>query len=450
VSLQRVALRSCLAGLLAVALIPFAQLPHARAADGALVIAALHTLEQEYVDPVQPIPLLNAAIATLRRATNEGVDVLPEIAPGTPAAQAEGQFVSEFSRAAQAGAIPETQLAYVATQGMLLSLRDSHVYYLDPAAFRESQRQISGDPSFTGIGVAMTSQKDASGVTWVFVENVFPDSPAAQAGIRRFDRLVSVDGRSLKNKNALEATALIRGPAGTTITIMVQRETQTLQVTVTRAPIRVVPVTMSFIARGVAYVTVFEFTRGAGRDLRGGLQQLQAQGPIRAVILDLRGNAGGLIVEAASVGGLFMPPHTVLARIHERGQAPSLLETSGQPLLPETPLVVLVNGLSASASEILTGAFKDYHRATIVGDKTAGALGGSVTVRLPEGGMSVTVERILTPKNQQVEAVGITPGVPVALTVADMERGQDPQLTAALHVLGAAWVHWTEQTPKAA
>ncbi|HYM70367.1 MAG TPA: S41 family peptidase [bacterium] len=438
-----------LAGLLAAALLlsSFTEAPHAWAADGSLVIAALHVLERAYVDPAQPVPLLNAAIATLRKATNQGTDALPNIAQGTPEAQADAQFASEFSRAAHMGAMPETQLAYAATQGMLFSLHDSHTYYLDPAALRESQRQLSGNPSFSGIGVTIASRKDMAGVTWVFVENVFPGSPAAQAGIKRFDRLVSVDGQSLKNRNALDASELLRGPAGTTTTIIVQRRTQTLQLTVTRAPIRVVPVQTSFIAPGVAYVTLFEFTRGAGQQLRSGLQRLHTQGPIRAVILDLRGDAGGLIVEAASVGGVFMPPHTMLARIHERGQAPSLIETSGQPLLPRTPLVVLVDGSSASASEILTGAFKDHKRATIIGARTAGALGGSVIVRLPEGGMSVTVERIVTPKNRQVEAIGITPDVAVSLTVADMERGQDPQLQAAVHALGTTRM---ERTLKAA
>jgi carboxyl-terminal processing protease len=429
--------RSWLSALLAVAVLvmPCANVSPAWGADGSLVIAALHLLERTYVDPIQPVPLLNAAIATLRQATNEGAGVLPDIAPGTPDARADAQFVSEFVRAAQVSTLPEAQLAYAATEGMLLSLHDSHTYYLDPVALRESQRQLLGQPSFSGIGVTIASRKDAAGISWVFVENVFPGSPAARAGIKRFDRLVSVDGQSLRNATALDASTLLRGPAGTTVSVTVQRRTQTLHVSVARAPIKVVPVETSFIAPGVAYITLFEFARGAGQQLREELQRLRARSPIRGVILDLRGDAGGLVVEAASVGGLFLPPHTVLARIHERDLVASAIETSGPPLFPQTPLVVLVDDGSASASEILAGAFKDYGRATIVGVKTAGALGGSVLVRLPEGGMSVTVERIVTPKSQRVEAVGIAPDVTVALTVADMERGQDTQLQAALHAL---------------
>jgi len=448
---RHVMLRSYLAGTLAalLLLIPFTGVPHASAADGSLVVAAVRVLEQNYVDPVQPVPLLNAAVATLRKATNEGPDALPDVAQGTAETVADAQFVTEFSRAADTQAMPETQLAYVATQGMLLSLHDSHTYFMDPQTYRESRLQLFGNPTFTGIGVVITSQKDASGTAYVFVENVFPDSPAAQAGVRQFDRIVSVDGHTLVNKTAEDASQLIRGPSGTVANLTLQRGTQTVQLAVTRAPIKEIRVEASFAAPGVAYLKIFEFTQGTGRELRDAIEGLDAQGPIHSVILDLRGNPGGLITEAASVGGIFLPSHTVLARIHERDQSPSTLETSGVPMLLDAPMAVLVDGGSASASEILTGAFKDYQRATIVGDKTAGALGGSVTAALPEGGMSVTVERILTPKNLQVEAVGINPDVAVKFTAADMERGQDPQLQAALHAVGTAW-RWLSRVWRAA
>ena len=448
---QRAIVRTYLAGLLAVLMlvIPFTEVPRASAADGSLVVAALRVLEQDYVDPVQPVPLLNAAVATLRKATNEGADVLPDVAQGTPEAVADAQFVSEFSHAAETQVMPETQLAYVTTQGMLLSLHDSHTYFMDPKTYRESRMQLFGNPTFTGIGVEIMAQKDSTGTAYVFVENVFPDSPAAQSGIKRFDRIINVNGQSLVNKTAEDASTLIRGPSGTVANITVERGTQTLQISVTRAPIKQVKVEASFAAPGVAYLKIFEFTEGTGQQLREAIQGLQSQGQIRSVILDLRGNPGGLITEAASVGGIFLPPNTVLARIHERGQSASALETSGLPMLLDAPMAVVVDASSASASEILTGAFKDYQRATIVGDKTAGALGGSITASLPDGGMSVTVERILTPKNSQVEAIGITPNVPVKFTAEDMERGQDPQLDAALHAVGTAW-RWLARAWRAA
>jgi carboxyl-terminal processing protease len=425
--------------VVAVFSVPLTPPRQASAADASLVIAALHVAQEEYVDPVQPVTLLNAAIATLRKITHQTTSALPDIPPGTSLREAEAQFTSVFARAMQASPIPTTQLAYAATAGMLASLRDSHTSFLDPKAFQESRQQILGRPGFTGIGVVIISRKDSAGDAWIFIEDVFPGSPAEGAGLKRFDRIIEVDHTSLKNVDSQEASQHIRGPAGSTASLTIQRGGQTLSVSVVRASIREHSVEARFIQPGVAYVKLFGFPREAGSQVKSALQGLAAQAPIRSILLDLRGNPGGLIHEAVAVGSLFLPPQTVLSRITERGQAPSVLRTTGTPLFPNTPLVVLIDGGSASASEIVTAALKDHHRATIVGEKTAGALGGSVTVPLPErSGMSVTVERITTPSGAMVEGVGISPDVPVVLTVADMERGEDPQLQAALR-LAAAW-----------
>jgi carboxyl-terminal processing protease len=153
---------------------------------------------------------------------------------------------------------------------------------------------------------------------------------------------------------------------------------------------------------------------------------------VRSIILDLRENPGGLIGEAVRVGGLFLPPNTSLASVVDRVDGTSTLRTLGRPLFPDTPLVILVDGQSASASEMIAGVLKELGRATIVGERTAGALGGAIEVALPEGGMSVTVERIKTPGGVEIENVGVGPDAPVALTVADMVRGDDTQLQEAL------------------
>lgn len=412
------------------------------AADQSLVFAALHVLQDDYVDPVQPVALLNAAIAGLRKVTNQNASVLPDIPNFASEREAEATFSSAFARAVQFSPVPETQLAYAATAAMLASLRDSHTNFLDPQQYQESRQQLMGRPGFTGIGVLITSRKDAGGEGWIFVEDVFPGSPAEAAGVKRFDRIVQVDGRSLKNATSQDASQYIRGPAGSTVVLTVMRGDQTLQVPVVRAAIQQRSVEARIIQPGVAYVKLHEFSRGAGARLRSTLLGLALQEPLRSVVLDLRANPGGLIQEAVSVGSLFLPPRTTLSKITERNRPADVLRTAGVPLFPKTPLVLLIDGQSASASEILAGAFKDHHRATIVGEKTAGALGGSITVPLPErAGMTVTVERITTPLGSTVEGVGIVPDVPVTLTINDMLRGEDTQLTAALRVIGALRTH---------
>ena len=421
-----------------VLVVPFSPAQRAAAADHSLVFAALHVLEDEYVDPVEAVPLLNASIAALRKATNQNATALADIPVGTPRTEAEAAFAATFAHAVQLSLIPETQLAYAATAGMLASLRDSHTNFLNPQQYEENRQQLMGKPGFSGIGVVITSRKDPAGEGWIFVEDVFPGSPAEAAGLKRFDRIVQVDGKSLKNASSQDASQVIRGPAGSTVTLTILRSDQSITVSVVRASIQQHPVEARFIQPGVAYVKLYEFSRGAGSRLRSALLTLGLQEPLRSVVLDLRANPGGLIHEAVAVGSLFLPSRTTLSRITERGHAPNVLQTAGVPLFPRTALAVLVDGSSASASEILAGAFKDLRRATIVGEKTAGALGGSVTVRLPEGaGMQVTVERITTPLGTAVEGVGIAPDVQVTLSINDMLRGEDTQLEAALRVIGA-------------
>ncbi|HLW61389.1 MAG TPA: S41 family peptidase [bacterium] len=418
--------------------LPLNPAQRATAANASLVLEALRVLDQDYADPVHPVSLLNAAIATLRKSTNQSAVVLPDISSGASRATAESAFASEFNHALQKSSVPETQLAYDVTGGMLASLHDSHTAFLDPKQYLESRKQLMGQPGFTGIGVVITSRKDASGDAWIFVEDVFPGSPADAAGLKRFDRIVEVGGHSLKNVNVLDASTLIRGPAGSTAALTILRGGQDLRVAVVRAAISEHPVEAKFVQPGVAYVKLFTFSRGADAQLRHALRTLDAQGPVHSIVLDLRGNPGGLIQEAVMIGSVFLPPQSPLARVTERHSRPDTLRTLGAPLFPRTPLVVLIDAGSASASEILTGAFKANHRATIVGEKTAGALGGSVTVPLAERtGMSVTVERITTPEGTQVEGVGIAPDVSATLTVSDMVRGEDTQLQAALRVVGA-------------
>lgn len=405
------------------------------AATGSLVLSAIDTLDRNYVDQIHRVELLNAALATMRERTHASPSTLPDIAPGTGTAEAQQQFLSEFDRAVQMGVLPESQLAYEATSGMLASLHDSHVYYMDPSRFQENRSALNGAPGFSGIGIMITGQADPAGVHWVFVDNVFPGSPAEAAGLKRFDKIVAVGAVTLRDATVQQASQLIRGPAGSPVVLTIERAGMPTQITVTRAPIQTRPVTASFVQPGVAYVRLFEFSKGAARSMRSALLNLSEQDQIRAIVLDLRGNPGGLISEADGVAGLFLMPGTPIARVADR-ESKSVLRTMGTAPFAHTPLVVLTNGGSASGSEIVAAAFKDLHRAQIVGEKTAGALGGAIDVALPEGGMSVTVERITSPSGRVVEGVGIAPDVVVSLGEQDMERGIDPQLQAALQAAG--------------
>lgn len=415
----------------------------AYAADGSLVVAALRALDQYYVKPVDDVGLLNTAIGALRTATDLDTDALPEVPQGAAGASASRMFLAEFDRAVQAGkGGSATDLAYAATRAMLASLHDSHVNYYTPAAFAEFERNLAGQASYAGIGVFVKSIKDTDGTTVAFVAAAFPGAPAARAGLQRFDRILRVDGKDVSGMTAGNLVPLLRGSASSAVSVTVKRRDQTLTVSVVRQAIQIPPVDAYFIRPGVAYVRLLGFSRGAGHDVRSALRSLASRGAISSVILDLRNNGGGLIGEGSVVAGAFLPPGTLLAHTVERARPPAELTSTGTPIVDRARLVVLVDDGTASTAELLTAGLRDAHRATLIGEKTAGALGVAMRYALPEGGIEVTVSQVTGPQHEQIEGVGITPGVQVGLTVAEVARGEDGQLEAALKSLGVAEIIW--------
>jgi carboxyl-terminal processing protease len=401
-------------------------------ADGSLVVGALRVLEQDYVKPVNPVELLNIAIHSLEQTAHLGPAALPEIPSDTSEVRAIRTFQAAFSQAAWATHIPARELAYAALHTMLATLHDSHVSYLDPTQFRETQKELTGQAGYEGIGVLFASRRAAAGDTEVFVRDVFPGSPAAAAGLRKFDRITQVNGVSLSDASSEDAMKAIRGPTGSLVNLHIQRGPRSLTTFLFRRPIQISPVRVVMIRPGVAYIRIIEFSSGASDQLRKSLRLLVARGPIDAAILDLRWNRGGILSEAESVAGIFLPPRTTLGHIFGRGQVRRTIRTTGTPLLPKAHLAVLMDRGSASSSEVVAQGLLASHRATIIGERSAGAVGLARTAALPAGAMRVTVYQVMGPEFEQLEGIGVTPHIPVALTLTDMERGVDTQLEAAL------------------
>jgi carboxyl-terminal processing protease len=422
-----------LAVLLVVALAA-PSLPRAEAADASFVLTTLATLRENYVDKVQTVPMLNAALAALTQRTGAAPFDGP-VPSGVEDRRAGALFIQRFDEilAKVRGQYSPTDLAYMAASGMLESLHDSHTGFIPPAAYQEEKRKENGEASFTGIGIMLMSRDGQ-----YYIREVFPDSPAAVAGLQPLDRIVAVNGRATSGRTSDEVSTSIRGPAGTPVVVKVDRPNAaaSIELTVVRKPIRIPGVITQMLDGGIGYIKIYEFVPGVGRALRGGLFSLRRNG-LRALVLDLRGNPGGLVDELRDISAALLPQNSPILQMTSRNGRTLVLETMEPPILPVSiPIVTLVDEGSASASELLASALQEQSRAVIAGAKTAGAVEIGITVDLPEdAGLAVTVARLVSGKGARLEGHGVVPDEPQTLETNALNLGRDSQFDRALSLL---------------
>jgi len=408
--------------------------PRAEAADAAFVLETLQTLRENYVDPLSSIMMLNAALTSLEQKT--GVSAFSgRIPEGGSDTLVSGQFTQRFDEifSRVKGQYSVTDLAYAASAGMLDSLHDSHTGFIPPAAYQEEKRKENGQAAFTGIGIVLLARDGQ-----FYIREVFPDSPAASAGLREFDRIAKINGVATAGQTSDEVTELVRGPAGTSITLSVDRPNvdTPLEFSVTRRPIRVPGLTSHMLDGGIGYVKIYEFVPGVSAALRDAIFTLRRSG-LRGLVIDLRGNPGGLVDELRDISAAVLPQSSPILQMTRRNGRTQLLETLEPPILPPSvPIATLVDEGSASASELLASALQEQGRGVIIGMKTAGAVEIGITVDLPEdAGMAVTVARLLSGKGVRLEGHGIVPDEPQPLETPALNAGHDSQLDKAVEVL---------------
>jgi carboxyl-terminal processing protease len=302
--------------------------------------------------------------------------------------------------------VPDKKLLSDAIQGMLSGL-DPHSTYLDLESFKDLRVETQGQ--FGGLGIEVTMENG-------FVKVVAPieDTPAARAGLKTGDLIIRLDDKAVKGMTLNDAVRMMRGKPGTEITLTVVREGQTkpLKVTVTRAVIKIQSVKQRMLEPGFGYVRITQFQEGTNKNLREALRRLETdnKGTLKGLVLDLRNNPGGVLNDAVEVSDLFIDKGLI---VYTQGRtADSKQQYSAKPgdALSGAPIVVLVNGGSASASEIVAGALQDHKRAVIMGTKTFGK--GSVQTIVPlSGGTAVklTTARYFTPNGRSIQAQGIVP-----------------------------------------
>ena len=315
-----------------------------------------------------------------------------------------------------------------AIEGMIEALDDPYSAYVGAEDYEAKMDVFEG--SFGGIGAEMTVDDEGR----ITVVAPIAGSPAYRAGIKPGDIVTHIDGESTEGMSFAEAVLTIRGEPGTTVTLGILRDSETRDVTITREVIDLSTVTATLFSNGIVHVTLSAFSSPTEDEMRAAIEEAIEDGATR-VILDLRGNPGGLLESAVAVASQFLDGGIVTEVEYGDGERETW-EVEEGGVATDLPLVVLVDGGSASGSEVVAGALQDRDRAVIVGTQTFGK--GSVNHfhRLADGSaIYITGARWYTPDGNLIEGQGITPDEVVERTEEDIELGRDPQLARAIELL---------------
>ena len=315
-----------------------------------------------------------------------------------------------------------------ASKGLVASAGDDYTIYMDKKEADDFNKELNGDIG-GGIGAEVGTRNHQPTVL-----RTLPDTPAAKAGLLPGDIILAVNDQSAANWSVSDTVNKIRGDIGTTVKLSLLRGTEPKVFTITREKITS-PSVDSKIENGIGTMTMRRFDDTTTDLARQAAQSFKDAG-VKGVILDLRGNGGGLLTSAQDVAGLWLRNQTVVSE-RTNGKVTNELKSGDNPLLEGIPTVVLVNGSSASASEIVSGALQDHHAATLIGEKTFGKGSVQKLIDLPNNSvLKVTVARWYTPNGKNINKEGITPDKTVTLSADDANAGRDPQLDAARKQLG--------------
>jgi carboxyl-terminal processing protease len=327
--------------------------------------------------------------------------------------------------------VSEKNLYYGAIAGMVGGLNDPYSTYFTPEDAQAFDEQLAG--SFFGIGAQLDMKDDQ-----IVVVAPLPGTPAERAGVLTGDIILAVDGVVTEGMSIDEVVSHIRGEKGTTVTLTLYRagDEAPTEVPITRDEITIDSVTYTLRDDGVAVIEISMFNDDTSELFAAAAERVIRDGAT-GIILDLRNNPGGLLDAAIDLAGYWIPAGQA-AVIESVGGEQTSYATNGTAMLANVETVVLVNGGSASASEILAGALQDTDEAVIVGQTTFGK--GSVQEYhdLPDGGaVKITVAKWLTPLGRSIDKEGIAPDQDVPFTQEDLDAKRDPQFDAALHILQA-------------
>ena len=324
-------------------------------------------------------------------------------------------------------ALDPEELTQGAIEGLIEALGDPYTAYLDPETYELVWSQFEG--SFEGIGAVVTMEDGE-----LTVISPIRGTPAERQGIKAGDRILEINGEATSGMTLTEAVLKIRGPKGTAVTLLIlhRGETEPVEIEITRAEIDIDTVYLEMLPGNIAHIELIHFSLRTDQEVSSVLEDALRSGAT-AIILDLRGNPGGLLNTVINVAEEFLDGGTILYQADDDGNVIEEWKASSGGLAADLPLAVLVDGGSASGSEVLAGALQDHGRAPLIGTTTYGKGSVQLIHELSDGSaLYVTSARWLTPNGHLIEGQGLTPDFEVPITEEDLAQGIDPQLERAI------------------
>lgn len=332
----------------------------------------------------------------------------------------------------RAGEVKSGEMIYGAAKGLVSSLNDPYSVFMDPEEAKRFGEDINGN--FGGIGAEIGMKNDQ-----IVIIAPLKGSPAEKNGLLAGDKLYEINASSTVGMSINDAVKKIRGPKGTSVTFLIGRtgNEKPLTIKVVRDTIKIPVVEWAMKDGSIAHIQFYTFSEDSAALVRTAVQEAQAAGA-KGIVLDMRNNPGGYLDSAVTIAGYFMDAgKTVVFEEFRNGKRDTFL-SRGTPIAKGVPMAIILNGGSASASEILAGALKDNIGTQIVGEKSFGKGTVQELTELRNGAeIKLTIAHWILPKGTQIDKNGIVPDIAVKLTDADREKKRDPQLDKALEIVRA-------------
>ena len=329
------------------------------------------------------------------------------------------------------GELDDEKMLEMAVKGYVSGVGDEYTAYYTPEEMNQEYDTAMGN--YVGIGIYMIVNYEEGTIT---VVEPMENSPALEAGLQENDLIISVDGEKITAENVSEMSDRIKGEEGTTVKLGIKRVEEEFEVEVERKRIEVSHIESRMLEDNIAYIQVLDFDGGVAKEFKENYEKLKSEGAT-SLIIDIRSNGGGVVDEAIDMLEMICDNGSTLLIETDKDGKETVIKSEEEPII-NLPIVVLVNGSSASASEIFAGALKDHNKATIIGTQTYGKGVIQTLMRLSDGsGLKTTTEEYCTPNRNKINKVGIEPNIVVELPegIEELTDENDTQLQRAIEEL---------------